>query len=127
MQNIGRFAGVEYMEGISFHSSKFIEVRFYDVHDYPELVGAIGDFVSSFTDEPTGIFLKLIFRWISHDDLQFKQAYVRVEVLESLDAYEDEDWAIKNIDVDLTEGEVKGILKIVADGIRNELEDNFLV
>lgn len=127
MQNIGRFTGVEYMEGISFHSSKFIEVRFYDVHDYPELVGAIGDFISSFKDEPTGIFLKLFFRWIRHDDLQFKQAYVRVEVLETLEAYDKEGWTTKNIDVDLTEGEVKGILKIVADGVRRELEDNFLI
>lgn len=127
MQNIGRFTGVEYMEDISFHSSKCIEVRFYDVHDYPELTGAIGDFISSFKDEPTGIFLKLLFRWIIHDDLRFKQAYVRVEVLESLDDLEDEDWAIKNIEVDLTEEEVKGILKIVADGVRRELEDNFLI
>lgn len=127
MQNIGRFAGVEYMEGISFHSSKFIEVRFYDVHDYLELTGAIGEFIDSFENEPLGIFFKLLLRWISHDDLYFKQAYVRVEAVETLEDFDNGEWAIKNIEVDLTEEEIKGILKIVADGVRRELEDNFLV
>lgn len=127
MQNIGRFTGVEYMEGISFHSSKFIEVRFCGVDGYPELVGAIEEFIDTFKNEPLGVFFKLFFRWIIHDDLQFRQAYVRVELLESFEAFDDEEWAIKNIEVDLTDEEIKGIIKIVADGIKSELEDNFLV
>lgn len=127
MQNIGRFTGVEYMNRNSFHSSKFIEVRFQDVNGCSKLAGAIEEFVDSFESELLGVFLKLCLRWISHDDLRLMQAYVRVEVLESFEAFDDEEWAIKNIEVDLTEEEVKGIIKIVADGIKSELEDNFLV
>lgn len=127
MQNIGRFTGVEYMEGISFHGSGFIEVRFYGVDGYSELVRAIEEFTEPFEKEPLGIFLKLCLRWIEHDELRFRQAYVRVEVVETFEAFDDEEWAIKNIEVDLTDEEIKGIIKIVADGIKSELEDNFLV
>lgn len=127
MQNIGRFTGVEYMKEFSFHSGNYIKVRFCDVHDYPELIGGIGEFIDSFEVEPLGVFFKLCLRWIEHDDLWFKQAYVCVEALEAFNTFGNDEWAIKNIEVDLTEEEVKGIIKIVADGIKRELEDNFLV